>query len=64
MYSLSAKSAKSSASATRRTSSFEPGPSGQRLEVRRVAEADDFADFKDNEYIQKEAVWREELGKP
>ncbi|MDQ1593814.1 MAG: hypothetical protein QOH40_370 [Arthrobacter pascens] len=39
------------------------GP-GSKLEVRRVAEADDFADFADNEYIQKEALWREELGKP
>jgi hypothetical protein len=37
------------------------GP-GSKLEVRRVAEADDFADFADNEYIQKEALWREELG--
>ena len=39
------------------------GP-GSKLEVRRVAEADDFADFADHEYIQKEALWREELGKP
>ena len=39
------------------------GP-GSKLEVRRVAEADDFADFADNEYIPKEALWREELGKP
>jgi hypothetical protein len=37
------------------------GP-GSKLEVRRVAEAEDFADFADNEYIQKEALWREELG--
>lgn len=37
------------------------GP-GSKLEVRRVAEAEDFADFGDNEYIQKEALWREELG--
>ncbi|MFJ5697170.1 YciI family protein [Arthrobacter sp. NPDC093139] len=37
------------------------GP-GSKLEVRRVAEAEDFADFEDNEYIQKEALWREELG--
>ena len=41
-----------------------PLGSGSKLEVRRVAEADDFADFADNEYIQKEALWREELGKP
>ena len=39
------------------------GP-GSKLEVRRVAEAEDFADFSDNEYIQKEALWREELGQP
>ena len=39
------------------------GP-GSKLEVRRVAEAEDFADFADNEYIQKEALWREELGQP
>ena len=39
------------------------GP-GSKLEVRRIAEADDFADFKDNEYIQKEAVWRQELNQP
>ena len=37
------------------------GP-GSKLEVRRVNEAEDFADFADNEYIQKEAGWREELG--
>ena len=40
------------------------GP-GQKLEVRRVTDESDFADFADNEYIQKEAGWREELeGKP
>ncbi|MEK6439274.1 MULTISPECIES: YciI family protein [unclassified Pseudonocardia] len=37
------------------------GP-GSKLEVRRVTEASDFADFADNEYVQKEAGWREELG--
>ena len=37
------------------------GP-GSKLEVRRVTEASDFADFADNEYIQKEAGWRKELG--
>ena len=37
------------------------GP-GSKLEVRRVAEASDFADFADNEYVQKEAGWRKELG--
>ncbi|MHA6793888.1 YciI family protein [Pseudonocardia bannensis] len=37
------------------------GP-GSKLEVRRVTEASDFAEFADNEYIQKEAGWRKELG--
>ena len=35
------------------------GP-GTKLEVRRVTDESDFADFADNEYIQKEAGWREE----
>jgi hypothetical protein len=35
------------------------GP-GTKLEVRRVTEAEDFADFADNEYIQKEEGWREQ----
>ncbi|MGF9663766.1 YciI family protein [Arthrobacter crystallopoietes] len=33
------------------------GP-GVKLEVRRVTEAADFADFADNEYIKKEEGWR------
>lgn len=37
------------------------GP-GSKLEVRRVTEACDFADYADNEYVQKEAGWRKELG--
>ncbi|GAB3602687.1 YciI family protein [Microbacterium aureliae] len=37
------------------------GP-GNRLEVRRVTDESDFADHADNEYIQKESAWREELG--
>lgn len=37
------------------------GP-GSKLEVRRVHDAEDFADFADNEYIQKETGWREQLG--
>ena len=37
------------------------GP-GSKLEVRRVTDESDFADFADNEYIQKEAGWREQLG--
>ena len=35
------------------------GP-GVKLEVRRVTEAADFADFADNEYIKKEEGWRAE----
>jgi hypothetical protein len=35
------------------------GP-GAKLEVRRVTDESDFADFADNEYVQKEAGWREE----
>ena len=35
------------------------GP-GSKLEVRRVTEAADFAEFSDNEYIQKEKGWRAE----
>lgn len=36
------------------------GP-GTKLEVRRVSDESDFEDFADNEYIQKEEGWREEL---
>lgn len=39
------------------------GP-GNKLEVRRVSDMGDFEDFADNEYLQKEAGWREELHKP
>jgi hypothetical protein len=35
------------------------GP-GSKLEVRRVTDESDFADFADNEFIQKEAGWREQ----
>ena len=35
------------------------GP-GSKLEVRRVTDESDFADFADNEYLQKEEGWREE----
>lgn len=35
------------------------GP-GSKLEVRRVTDESDFADFADNEYIKKEVGWREE----
>ncbi|MDP9822991.1 YciI family protein [Nocardioides massiliensis] len=37
------------------------GP-GSKLEVRRVTDETDFADYADNEYVQKEAEWRRELG--
>jgi hypothetical protein len=35
------------------------GP-GNKLEVRRVTDESDFADYSDNEYIQKEKEWRAE----
>ena len=35
------------------------GP-GAKLEVRRVTDESDFADYADNEYIQKEQGWREQ----
>jgi Uncharacterized protein conserved in bacteria len=38
-----------------------PLGSGSKLEVRRVTDESDFAEFADNEYVQKEAGWREEL---
>jgi hypothetical protein len=38
------------------------GP-GTKLEVRRVNDEEDFVDYADNEYIQKEAGWREEQAK-
>ncbi len=34
---------------------------GTALEIRRVTDESDFADFADNEYLQKEAGWRDEL---
>jgi hypothetical protein len=37
------------------------GP-GAKLEVRRVTDESDFAGYEDNEYLQKEAGWREQLG--
>ncbi len=36
------------------------GP-GAKLEVRRLTDESDFADFADNEYIQKEQGWLDEL---
>ncbi|MFA9430339.1 YciI family protein [Egicoccus sp. AB-alg2] len=37
------------------------GP-GSKLEVRRVTDEADFEAYADNEYVQKEAGWREQLG--
>lgn len=37
------------------------GP-GSKLEVRRVTDESDFAEFADNEYVKKEPHWREQLG--
>jgi hypothetical protein len=37
-----------------------PLTAGSKLEVRRVTDETDFADYADNEYIQKEAGWRAE----
>jgi hypothetical protein len=37
------------------------GP-GNKLEVRRVTEMEDFAEYADNEYLKKEEGWRAELG--
>ena len=34
---------------------------GARIEVRRINDESDFEDFADNEYIQKEKGWREDL---
>jgi hypothetical protein len=36
------------------------GP-GNKIEVRRMTDESDFADYADNEYVQKEKAWREEL---
>jgi hypothetical protein len=36
------------------------GP-GNKIEVRRITDESDFADYADNEYIQKEGGWREEI---
>lgn len=35
---------------------------GNKLEVRRVTDESDFAEHADNEYLQKEKGWREQLG--
>lgn len=39
-----------------------PLGAGTKMEVRRVHDESDFEDYADNEYIQKEEGWREELG--
>ena len=40
-----------------------PLGAGSKLEVRRVTDESNFADFADNEYIQKEKGWREDEAK-
>ncbi|BDV31377.1 YciI family protein [Microbacterium terricola] len=35
-----------------------PLTAGNKIEVRRMTDDSDFADYQDNEYIQKEKVWR------
>lgn len=35
-----------------------PLGAGSKLEVRRITDASDFADFADNEYVTKEEEWR------
>lgn len=37
-----------------------PLGAGSKLEVRRMTDESDFADFQDNEYVQKEREWRAE----
>lgn len=37
-----------------------PLGAGAKLEVRRITDDTDFADFQDNEFIQKEKGWREQ----
>ncbi|RCV57624.1 YciI family protein [Marinitenerispora sediminis] len=39
-----------------------PFSSCSKVEVRRVTDESDFADFADNEYVKKEEGWREQLG--
>jgi len=39
-----------------------PLTAGNKLEVRRVTDESDFADYADNEYVQKEKEWRPDLG--
>jgi hypothetical protein len=38
------------------------GP-GTKLEVRRITDESDFTDFSDNEFLQKEEGWRDELAR-
>lgn len=40
-----------------------PLGAGSKLEVRRVTDESDFADYSDNEYVQKEKGWREDEAK-
>ena len=40
-----------------------PLTKGSKTEIRRVSDESDFADYEDNEYIQKEKGWREDEAK-
>ena len=40
-----------------------PLTKGSKTEIRRVSDESDFADYADNEYIQKEKGWREDEAK-
>ena len=40
-----------------------PLTKGSKTEIRRVTDESDFADFEDNEYLQKEKGWREDAAK-
>lgn len=39
-----------------------PLGAGTKMEVRRITDESDFEAFSDNEYVQKEKGWREQLG--
>jgi hypothetical protein len=39
-----------------------PLGAGNKIEVRRITDETDFADYSDNEYVQKEKEWRGDQG--
>jgi hypothetical protein len=39
-----------------------PLGAGSKIEVRRITDETDFADYSDNEYVQKEKEWRGDQG--